>query len=65
MDNKNEVIFKCRKCEHNLFVENIDLKLIDSISKMDCPNCGQGAYGNWILVGLGNSEEQKGDYNWQ
>ncbi|WP_342423065.1 hypothetical protein [Paenibacillus sp. FSL E2-0178] len=65
MDNKNEVIFQCRKCEHNLFIEGIDLKLIDRISKMECRSCGEEPEENWILVGLGNSEEQKDDYNWR
>ncbi|WP_339193947.1 hypothetical protein MKY95_19310 [Paenibacillus sp. FSL P4-0176] len=65
MDNKNEVIFECRKCEHNLFAESIDLKLIDRISKMNCPNCGEDAERNWILVGLGDSETQENEYNWR
>ncbi|WP_340032559.1 hypothetical protein NSQ20_11890 [Paenibacillus sp. FSL K6-1122] len=64
MDN-NEVVFECIKCEHHLFVENISLELIDKVSGMDCPNCGQRAYGNWILVGLGNSEKQRDDFNWE
>jgi hypothetical protein len=28
---------------------------------MDCPNCGEEGYENWILARMGNYEEEYGD----
>ena len=44
-------VFKCAKCEHNLYVEevqNFGVKLA-KIAEMPCPNCGEEGYENWIL----------------
>jgi transcription elongation factor Elf1 len=64
-DTDTEIIFKCRKCEHHLFVEVITLKAMHKVSKYECPNCGEEGNENWILVGIGNSEDQKDEYNFQ
>ena len=48
------VVFECRKCGHNLYVENTEdvVKTIGKVSNSDCPNCGEEPEGNWVLVGL-------------
>lgn len=51
-----DFIFQCRKCEHQAYVDKKEVyKLID----YDCPNCGEEAYCNWIIVGEGNFEEHE------
>lgn len=45
------LLFKCKKCEHNLYIpmeEAIDT--MSSLSDCDCPNCGEEGYENWIFV---------------
>ena len=46
---KNQVVFRCRKCEHILFVDNICISRLKGIMSLDCPNCGEEGYENWIL----------------
>lgn len=48
------VVFECRKCGHNLYVENTEniVKTIGKVSNSDCPSCGEEPDGNWVLVGL-------------
>jgi transcription elongation factor Elf1 len=48
------VVFECRKCGHNLYVENTEdvVKTIGKVSNSDCPSCGEEPDGNWALVGL-------------
>jgi DNA-directed RNA polymerase subunit RPC12/RpoP len=48
------IVFKCRKCEHHLYVENTEevVEKIKKVSNLDCPNCGEDPDGNWVLVGL-------------
>lgn len=54
---KPEIVFECRKCEHNLFVAKDQLQeKILKVIKMDCPNCGEEAGDIWIL-------SREGDYN--
>lgn len=46
------IVFKCRKCEHNLYVEETDdfaEKLGEKIAEYECPSCGEEGYENWIL----------------
>ena len=54
---KRFVVFECRKCGHNLYVENTDdiVKEIGKVSNSDCPSCGEEPDGIWVLVGLDNS----------
>lgn len=51
------VVFECRKCGHNLYVENtVDVvKTIGRVSNSDCPHCGEESEGNWVLVCLSNN----------
>lgn len=44
-------VFICRKCEHNLYVEEVpDFgEKLGKICVMNCPNCGEEGYENWIL----------------
>ena len=48
------IVFECRKCGHNLYVENTEnvVKSIGIVSNFDCPHCGEQPEGNWVLVGL-------------
>ena len=48
------VVFECRKCGHNLYVENTEdlFKTIGRVSSSDCPHCGEEPEGNWVLLGL-------------
>jgi DNA-directed RNA polymerase subunit M/transcription elongation factor TFIIS len=55
-----DVVFRCRKCEHLLFVDNISIERLSEISKMDCPKCGEDGYENWILSRTGNYDEEFG-----
>jgi DNA-directed RNA polymerase subunit M/transcription elongation factor TFIIS len=57
---KNEVVFQCRKCEHLLFVKQINKTKLKNIMKMDCPSCGEEGYTNWVLFRMGNYEEEYG-----
>ena len=44
-------VFICRKCGHNLYAEETpDFgEKLGRICAMDCPNCGEEGYDNWIL----------------
>lgn len=44
-------VFICRKCGHNLYVEEVPNfgKKLARIAKLDCPNCGEEGYENWVL----------------
>lgn len=55
--NKHDYIFKCKKCEHILYVNKKELteKLIHK--ETCCPDCGEEFYENWIIIGEGNFEE--------
>jgi predicted RNA-binding Zn-ribbon protein involved in translation (DUF1610 family) len=50
------VVFECRKCGHNIYVESTEdlLKKLGEVSNLDCPSCGEEPDGNWILLGLEN-----------
>ena len=56
-----EIVFRCRKCEHLLFVSNISINKLVEISEKDCPNCGEEGYENWILVRSGNFDKEYGN----
>lgn len=47
------IVFECRKCGHNLYVENTEnlFETIGNVSTYDCPTCGKHGH-NWILIGL-------------
>jgi transcription elongation factor Elf1 len=60
MSKNKQVVFKCRKCGHFLFVGDISLTRFEKIANMDCPDCGEEGYENWILSRLGNYEEEYG-----
>ncbi len=45
-----DLIFECRKCQHNLYVSMGKIRML---LKTDCPNCGEEADGNWKLIGEG------------
>lgn len=60
-----EPVFMCRKCEHHLFIQTDILGVLEKLSKYDCPNCGEEGYHNWIFSHVGNSDNEKNDYNWK
>jgi len=45
--------FKCHKCEHILYFDemDVDADAIDRLSEIECPNCGEEGYNNWIVIG--------------
>lgn len=55
MKNKPDLVFICRKCEHNLFVDK--QKFIKDCDLSDCPNCGEEGCENWIFSREGNFDE--------
>lgn len=65
MDTNMYTVFICRKCGHNLYVEEVSDfgKKLERIAEMDCPNCGEEGYENWILSHRENEfpEENKND----
>lgn len=58
-----DIKFKCRKCGHNLYITKGRYTL-DEITEMDCPECGEEGYENWILLGDGNYDKEHGVGNW-
>jgi transcription elongation factor Elf1 len=48
---EKDFIFQCNKCNHNLYVERIDLQ---KILKISCPNCGEEPDELWTLIGRGS-----------
>lgn len=46
------LIFRCRKCGHELYVEEGQRlgSLLGRIADYDCPSCGEDGYENWILL---------------
>lgn len=55
-----DYIFKCRKCNHNLYVDKKETDKIESMPEYDCPNCGEDGYENWVFIGSGNYDEEYG-----
>lgn len=55
-----DVVFKCRKCNHNLFVSTIHESELGEIMEMECPNCGEEGEENWILSRFGNYDKEYG-----
>lgn len=52
------IVFICRKCGHNLYVDESSgrrdgqpslMRRLGKIAERDCPNCGEEGYENWIL----------------
>lgn len=60
MSKYTDIIFKCRKCNHHLFIDNcvISGESLAKLSNKDCPNCGEEGFENWILSREGNYEEE-------
>ena len=47
-------VFLCRKCGHNLYVEESPAlgEKLGEVAVMPCPNCGEEGYENWKLLML-------------
>ena len=62
---KNDIVFRCRKCGHLLFIDRkkVEEKLVDLLQSDDegCPNCGEESQGNWILERFGNYDKEYGN----
>lgn len=60
---KKDLIFKCYKCGHNLYLTDgatLTGKQIAKKLNIDCPDCGEERYDLWIYIGLGNFEKDYG-----
>jgi DNA-directed RNA polymerase subunit RPC12/RpoP len=57
MKEKPDWIFKCYKCEHQMYVGKEKTSVV---LKTDCPECGEEAYENWILVAEGDYDKKYG-----
>ena len=55
MPEEKELIFECRKCQHQIYTMDAR-KLIGR----NCPTCGEEWQENWFLVGEGRFEDHKG-----
>jgi DNA-directed RNA polymerase subunit RPC12/RpoP len=51
------IVFKCRKCEHMIYVTDTSIEKLDEVSKLECPNCGEEGYENWVLMRSGNYDK--------
>ena len=51
------IVFSCKKCGHNLYLENTDdlSRNLRKLSVKDCPECGEDGYCNWVLEGGSSS----------
>ena len=54
-----DVVFRCNKCEHLLYVSDFANKVND-IAEKDCPECGEEGE-IWILVGIGDYDAEYGE----
>lgn len=62
----NEAVFICRKCRHHLFIGCDEILLIlGNLDKYNCPRCGEEGFENWVFSHLGNSDNEKENYNWK
>lgn len=52
---KPDWIFTCHKCQHQVYVGKEKVK---KMLKLDCPECGEEPYENWVLVGEGDFENR-------
>lgn len=58
-----DIVFRCRKCEHLVFMDNkvVKAEKLVGIMEMDCPNCGEEGYENWVLSRQGNYKKEYGE----
>lgn len=59
----NQVVFQCKKCDQLLFIKKLNKKKLKEIMELECPNCGEEGYSNWILLKMGNYEAEYGSEN--
>ena len=55
-----DTVFKCRKCEHLLFVNKISNIKMEELLHMECPECGEEGYENWVLSRVGDFNDEYG-----
>ena len=60
----NDLIFKCGKCGHLLYITNgmekTGREIRNKIRKLDCPECGEEPTELWIFVRNGNFDNEIG-----
>lgn len=56
-----DVVFSCRKCEHQLYVSIISKNKLEELMDLECPICGEEGYGNWVLLRTGNYDVEHGE----
>jgi DNA-directed RNA polymerase subunit RPC12/RpoP len=63
-DKYPEIVFRCRKCGHNLFIakESLEKALTEIVQSTyyECPTCGEQWCDNWILEREGNYDKEFG-----
>lgn len=52
---KPDWTFSCLKCGHVVYVDKTKVK---KMMKLDCPECGEEAYENWVLCGEGDFDKR-------
>jgi len=43
------IYFKCKKCGHLVYTNEI--KKFYNLPEMECPECGEEGFENWIVIG--------------
>ena len=59
-----DLVFRCEKCGHLLFISGTSQEKIQKIATLDkfeCPNCGEERYENWLFVRTGDYEKEYGE----
>ena len=56
-----ELIIKCRKCHHHVYVTNPTLDKVAEMPEYECPECGEEGYENWVIMGKGSFDEDYGN----
>ena len=49
-----DLLFECRKCGHNLYIDKEEIEKVASLPEYECPECGEEGERNWIVLGEGN-----------
>lgn len=52
-----DIIFECKKCGHNVFVTEKGKKHWFKRIMVECPECGEEPYSNWIITGMGDFDK--------
>lgn len=62
---KNDLVFRCQKCGHLVYIcgtPEVKINKIKKLPRFECPNCGEEGFENWIYVKTGNYEKEYVQY---